>query len=158
MTDWPACGRELMAELSHAPGRLALVAEDSDGTLLAAMAGLRQSDVFRAGVGLLEHDPPKTGDEVIERLMTVAPVIADLDLFFWKPWLPLDPIALLRVVSRRRPGAIFAWPGSVAAGLATYSRPGRRDWFEAPLTDAVVLRPLQTRFPDEPPYRIERYA
>ncbi len=158
MTDWPACGRELIAELQRAPGRLGLVVGDSEGTILAALAGLAHSAVFRAGIGLLEQDPPVTADEVVERLTSAGAMIADLDLLFWGPWLSLDPLALLRGVSRRHPGTVFAWPGSVTHGMATYSRPGRRDWLETALSDAVVLRPYPTMFPDEPPYRIERYA
>lgn len=156
MTWWPECGEVLLGELRRAPGRLALVVDDDDNAVARAFAQLQRCTVHRAGLSL-SADPPRTAAEVIDRLAGSGPVIVDLDLLFWKPWLTLDPLGVLRAVSRRRPATLFQWPGSITDGHATYSTRGRRDWYEASLSDAVVLRPAGVRFPDEVPYRIERY-
>jgi hypothetical protein len=156
VTRWPGCGEALLTELRHAPGRLALIVDDGDSPVGRAFAELQDGAVHHAGSSL-SADPPETPTEVIDRLVVAGPVIVDLDLLFWKPWLALDPIGVFRAVSRRRPAILFQWPGTIAGAHATYSHPGRPDWFEAILSDAVVLRPASALFPDEPPYRIERF-
>jgi len=158
VSPWPGCGDQLLVELKRVPGRLALVADDPHGQVTTAFAGRLGVPLHRAGAGLLSPSPPRHPDQVVDRLAAAGPVVADLDLLFWKPWLALDPLGVLRAVSRRRPGTLFDWPGTISGDRATYSAPGRRDFFEATLTDAVVLRPQPTNFPDEPPYRIERFA
>jgi hypothetical protein len=156
VTWWPECGDALLGELRLAPGRLALVVDDDDGTVARAFANLQRCTVHQAGMSM-SADPPRTVAEVIDRLVGSGPVIIDLDLLFWKPWLALDPLGVLRAVSRRRPATLFQWPGIITDGHATYSTRGRRDWYQASLSDAVVLRPAGVLFPDDVPYRIERY-
>ncbi len=158
MTSWPQCGEELLTELRRAPGRLALVVDDRGGSVAKAFAKLQLTAVCHAGVRLLSPEPPTSSVEVIDRLAAAEVVIVDLDLLFWRPWLALDPIGVLRAVSRRRPATLFAWPGTITGNHTTYSSPGRRDWFDASLSDAVVLRPTAATFPDEPPYSLERHA
>ncbi|HVD03900.1 MAG TPA: hypothetical protein VNF75_07180 [Candidatus Dormibacteraeota bacterium] len=157
MTPWPECGKELLAELDRTPGRVALAVDDTSGIVAEAFAGLWQTIAYRAGTSLLAPQAPTSPEELVDRLVAAGPVIVDLDILFWKPWLALDPLGVIRAVSRRRSATLFAWPGTIDNARAAYSSPGRRDWFEATLTDAVVLRPAPTQFPDEPPYRIERY-
>ncbi|MHB8290761.1 MAG: hypothetical protein ACYDEY_16370 [Acidimicrobiales bacterium] len=135
-----------------------MVVDDPHGQVTTAFAEGLGASVHRAGAGLLSPSPPTHPDQVVDRLAAAGPVIADLNLLFWKPWLALDPLGVLRAVSRRRPGTLFDWPGAISGDRATYSTPGRRDFFEATLTDAVVLRPQPTNFPDDLPYRIERFA
>lgn len=148
----------MLAELKRAPGRLALVADDANGQVTTAFAEMLGVAAHRAGTGLLGSTLPTAPDQVVDRLAAAGPVIVDLDLLFWRPWLELDPLGVLRAISRRRPGTLFDWPGTISGDRASYSAPGRRDFFEATLTDAVILRPQPTGFPDEPPYRIERFA
>lgn len=145
-----------MAELARAPGRLALVVDDTASKVVDAFAAFQDLVTYRAGAKLLSPEPPVNADEVVSRLAAAGPVVADLDILFWRPWLALDPLGVLRAVSRRRPATLFAWPGTITSTRAIYSSPGRRDWFEATLSDVVVLRAVSTLFPDEPPYRIER--
>ena len=156
MTRWPECGESLLSELRRVPGRLALIVDDRDSSVARAFSQLQAVTVHHAGASL-SAGPPKTPAEVIDRLAAAGPVVADLDLLFWKPWLALDPLGVLRAVCRRRPAILFQWPGTVSGTHATYSTPGRRDWYEATLSDAVVLRPSVALFPDESPYCIERY-
>lgn len=158
MSLWPDCANQLLSELKARPGRLALVVDDSYGQIMESFAGLLGIDVTRAGTRLLSQSPPATPDQVIEQLVTGSYLVADLDLLFWKPWLALDPLGILRTISRRRPGTVFHWPGTLRGNRATYSTPGRRDFFEATLIDAVVLFPQPVVFPDNPPYRIERFT
>ena len=155
---WPTCAFQMCAELRRNPGRIGLVVDDPLGKLMGAFADVLDVSVSRADACLLT--PYAAGDpgQVITRLVTLGNLITDLDVLFWKPWLSLDPLGIIRQVSRRRPGILFSWPGTVHDGHASYSAPGRRDFFEAPITDALVLRPRVATFPDEPPYQIERIA
>lgn len=158
MTPWPESGKLLLSELAKSSGRLALTVDDPEGQVTAAFASELGVDVWHAGTRLLDTRPPETDSEAIDRLAAAGPVVDDLDLLFWQPWLRLDPLGVLRSVVRRRPGVLFAWPGELVDGVISYSRPGRRDWFEARLSDTVVLRPVPTVFPDERPYETERFA
>jgi hypothetical protein len=81
-------------------------------------------------------------------------VITDLDVLLW-PEVSVAPLQLLTARARLRP-TIAVWPGSIAAGRASYSAPGRPDHHDNALRDAVVLHPRGTRFPDEVPFTIER--
>jgi hypothetical protein len=155
---WPETGDLLLSELAKAPGRLALAVDDPEGVVLGAFAARLSVSIYHAGRSLLDGEPPTSDQHVISRLVTADPVIDDLDLLFWRPWLNLDPIGVLRTVARRRPGVLFAWPGTIERDQLAYSTPGRRDWYETKLTDAVVLRPIPTVFPDEAPYTAERFA
>lgn len=155
---WPDRAEELIRELRQAPARLALVVDDPIGQIMAAYAEWLHAPVSHADSCLLMPTPAASPDDVMERLAAAGNLITDLDILFWRPWLGLDPLGVLRAVSRRHPGTIFAWPGVVHGGRVSYSTPGRPDFYEAILVDAVILRPQPTTFPDDPPYRIERYA
>jgi hypothetical protein len=110
---------------------------------------------WRAGTALFTPTLPISSGEVIDRLVASGSVVIDIDLLFWRFWLSLDPLSVLRVVAHRRPGNVVSWPGMISGGRASYSGPARRDWYEATF-DNAVLRPKPTSFPDDPPYRIER--
>ena len=149
---------ELLSELRRTPSRLALVVGDPSGHVAGALAERFCMTITHADICLLEPKPVMSHQEVVDRLAAVGGLITDLDIVFWRPWLRLDPLGVMRAVTRRRPGAIFWWPGNVHGGRATYSEPGRRDHYEASLNDAIVLHPMPIQFPDDPPYRLERYA
>lgn len=83
-------------------------------------------------------------------------ILLDLDVLFW-PALKVDPVALLRLYSKRYP-IVAVWPGDISEGVARYSMPGRADHFFARLEDALILRARSTAYPDEVPYEIERVA
>jgi hypothetical protein len=153
---WPESGRLLISELSRFPGRICLIAGDSGGSVAAAIASLVGIPAVEAGRFLLSGTPPQSPEAVVDRLVQSGPVIVDLDLLFWQPWLHLNPLAVLRMVSRRRPGTVVAWPGTITADRTWYSSPGRRDWYEATIDDAIVLRPETVAFPDDTPFRIAR--
>jgi hypothetical protein len=153
---WPESGRLLLSELGRYPGRICLIAGDNEASVATAIATLVGTPVVQAGRFLLSSTPPKSSEAVVDRLVGSGPVIIDLDLLFWQPWLHLNPLAVLRLVSRRRPGTVAAWPGTITADRIAYSSPGRRDWYEATFDDAIVLRPETAAFPDDTPFRIER--
>jgi hypothetical protein len=81
-------------------------------------------------------------------------VITDIDMLFSPP-LRMPVLQFLRNRSRQQ-ATIVVWPGDIAGSRAIYSTPGRPDHYDAPLSDVIVLRPRETRFPDETPFEIER--
>jgi hypothetical protein len=155
---WPESAGLLLAEISRTPGRLALAVDDRDRIVTGALALYLGANVWHAGSRLLDDGVPQDDRDITTRLTLAGPVIDDLDLLFWRPWLDLDPLALMRTVARLRPGVVFTWPGTIEQDQAIYSSPGRRDYYQGRLSDAVVLRPVVTVFPDEQPYRIERFV
>ena len=102
----------------------------------------------------LEQAPARHERELRSRLSGHA-LLYDLESLFWVAWLRIDPVRYLRHHARER-GVIALWPGRVSGRVATFSDPGRRDHLRTELSDLSVLRPLQTRFPDEVPFEIER--
>lgn len=72
------------------------------------------------------------------------------------PQMNVDVVALLRQMAQRGV-LVVAWPGQIANGRLSYSRPGRADYMDEPARGLVVLRPLMADFPDEVPYTVERY-
>ncbi len=151
---------ELLTWLRFSPGRIALVADDLRGHISSFLAEQLLTPVYAAGRELMLPDPPASVEDVVERLSRTHIVVCDLDVLYWRPWLMLDPLRVMVAVARRSPPKIFSWPGEIENGVARYSRPGRPDFFEQRLAEAVVLRPtmVPTRFPDELPYRMERFA
>jgi hypothetical protein len=52
---------------------------------------------------------------------------------------------------------VAIWPGAILGDRATYSEPGRRDYYNQRLPrEAVVLRAYGSTFTDETPYNVER--
>ena len=49
------------------------------------------------------------------------------------------------------------WPGQIAGWRLSYSLPGWADHLDESARDLVVLRPVDTEFPDEVPDTVERY-
>lgn len=72
------------------------------------------------------------------------------------PQMNIDVVALLRQMAQRGV-LVVAWPGQIAHGRVSYSRPGRADYMDEPAQGLVVLRPVAADFPDEVPYTVERY-
>lgn len=149
----------LLQWLGAFPGHLALVADDSGESVTRFLAQHLKISVCAAGRALMFPKPPGSPDDLVDALSQAGVLVGELDLLYWHPWLMADPLRVMSAVARRSPPKIFVWPGEIEKGVARYSRPGRPDFFERKLTDAVVLRPLPTppRFPDEPPYRMERF-
>lgn len=151
---WPDAGEALLDELRASPGRVALVLNDAgadDG--IDAMARLQDAPVTSVGRLLTESEPLRSLTEV-RRALSQASILTDLDILFWQPWLQIDVVGLLSGLARRRP-IVAAWPGHISGGQATYSRPGRRDFYQTALRDVIVLRPRARRFPDQIPFDVE---
>jgi hypothetical protein len=153
---WPAAGKALLGELRAYPGRLALIADNqASHATVHAFAGLMGSSPMNVGQMVLVEPVPASVDEIIERLAS-AQILVALDVLFWRPWLALDPLRLLRMLARRSPPVMALWPGDISGSSLTYSAAGRPDFFAAALEDALVLRPTEVGYPDEVPYELER--
>jgi hypothetical protein len=153
---WPTAGFALLHELEATPGRVALIAATSPVHADALADRLRADlglGVVRLGLVLADRPQPPSVDDVMSACGD-ATVLTDLDVVLWSD-MNIAPVQLLAARARHRP-TIAVWPGSIAGGRATYSAAGRPDHHDIPLRDAVVLRPLGTRFPDEVPFTIER--
>ena len=151
---WPDAGATVLDVLRSSPGRVALVsAGATKDAVLQAMAKLQETSVVSVGGLLTESDPPRSLKE-LRRALAQATVLTDLDILFWQPWLQIDVVGLLSALARRQP-VVAAWPGSIADGQASYSRPGRRDYYQTALRDVIVLRPIARRFPDQVPFDAE---
>jgi hypothetical protein len=153
--EWPGVGQHLLDELAYSRGRLALITatpSQADGLVERLCQDLAIS-VARLGSSLAHLPEPPSVNE-IEAACDDAIVITDIDVLFW-PEVQVPAVPFLRARSRRMP-TIAVWPGQIVAGRAIYSTPGRPDHYDVVLSDAVVLRALDTRFPDEVPYSTER--
>lgn len=143
----------LRNELARHPGRLALVcgsgAEQTAEVLAVALGGLP----MHVGQELTRGEPPEDPKRV-EAGLASSMVYLDCEILF-DPELRIDPLQLFRALARRAP-RFAVWPGRIEGRRAIYSEPGRRDHYDGHLTDALVLRPRVTVFPDEVPYTIER--
>lgn len=106
------------------------------------------------GQSVVASDTPDSVIDLIQPSRDSALLIEIEPLF--APQLQIDVVAYLRQLSQRC--AMFVlWPGEIANGRLTYSRPGRSDHIDVPARDMVVLRQAETTFPDEVPYIVERY-
>jgi hypothetical protein len=154
---WPDAAGGLVAELSAAKGRVALIVGEPDGVddLVRGFASDTELPCVRLGIALAGLTAPPSSAE-LEAAVERAQLLRDIELVFW-PDLGVSPLAFLRRVSRRRP-LVSVWPGHIGHGRAWYSDVGRPDHFDEPLRDAVVLRPRGTSFPDELPFDVERIA
>ena len=59
-------------------------------------------------------------------------------------------------IAPRTPLTIAVWPGAVSRGRAHFSSPGKFDFQDEAISNAVIVRSRPTRFPDEVPFEIER--
>ena len=153
---WPRAGRELLAELAAARGRVALLAADTVSDAEWLVGRLRDDlhlTAAQLGQALADRKEPPT-TEGISQACGGATLISDIDLLFW-PALPTSALPFLTARARRVP-TIAVWPGKIADGRAIYSALGRPDYTDIALRNVVVLRPRATSFPDEVPFRIER--
>lgn len=151
---WPEAGVILVRELREHPGRLALAPVGHGlGDGLEAIAALLETAVTSVGLTLTTGQQP-SGVEEIESRLAGGSVLTDLDILFWHQLIEIDVLRLLIGLARRRP-IVAVWPGRIYEGRVTYSLPGRRDYYEAGLTDTVVLRPRPRRFPDQAPFVME---
>ena len=156
MATWPAAGKILIQELRDHPGRLALIEDNAHARRIAQdLAGVLRAAPFSVGLSVTREPTPTSSADVLDRLAG-KPVLVALDALFWKPWLSLDPLMVLRSLARRDPPNIAIWPGAISGRFVSYSAAGRPDYFVATLEDALVLRPRGTMYPDEVPYMLER--
>lgn len=147
---WP----DLVRELRSGRGKPALVAGSRDSTAVQEAIGSRVAEVISIGQSVVASDTPDSVIDLIQPSRDSALLIEIEPLF--APQLQIDVVAYLRQLSQRC--AMFVlWPGEIANGRLTYSRPGRSDHIDVPARDMVVLRQAETTFPDEVPYIVERY-
>ena len=151
---WPAGALALKAELEARPGRLALLGNQSHTEEAAKrLAEAWGTTPMFVGLALTASETAPSAEFVAKKLSDGA-VFVDLEILFWDD-LQIDPLPLLRQLARSGPRA-FLWPGEIDGTSASFSHPGRPDHYEAQLSDTIVLRARAPRFPDEPPYDIER--
>lgn len=112
-------------------------------------------EVISLGQRIAAMDRAPTAAELVAGMSQGMTLLLDIDVLF-TPALRIDVLSQLRRTSQRT-ALIVAWPGQIAGGRLSYSLPGRADHLDEPARDLVVLRPLDTEFPDEVPYTVERY-
>jgi hypothetical protein len=152
---WPEAIAELRQELAHRPGRLALICGEVSAAVdavVAALADALRVAPVRVGMVLTKGQVPDS--DAVGAALGDSTILVDCEILF-DPELRIDPLHLLRRLARRAP-RVAVWPGRIDGGRATYSEPGRRDFYERRIADALVLRPRATSFPDEVPYTLER--
>lgn len=96
-----------------------------------------------------------TASDLFVTLGDEPTLLVDIEVLF-TPALGVEVLPQLRLVAQRRP-VIAVWPGQIGVTRLSYSLPGRVDHLDEPARDLVVLRPVPTEFPDETPYRLERF-
>lgn len=152
---WPNAWKDLDRELQAGRGRPALIERTAPGgeTLIDALGAVIGRTVSIGNVIAAES----TREQVQEQLdQLMGPVLLrDMEVLF-TPGLSLNVLAQMRRVARHG-SVVVAWPGRIHAGRLTYSSPGRSDYFDVEARDIVVLRPVETFFPDEIPYTVERF-
>jgi hypothetical protein len=90
---------------------------------------------------------------VLAKISGHSTLLIDLEVLF-SPELRLDTVAQLRNIAQKT-ALIVAWPGRITGDRLIYGTPGRADYLEAPIQQAIVLRPIETYFPDDVPYTVE---
>lgn len=118
---------------------------------IATLAGLPITSVSEVAL----FGPKEWSERDLTERLLGKQFLADLECLFWKPVWAIDPIRFCRRMAQKR-GIVACWPGEIQDRLAHFSAHGRPDHFEAQVSDLVVLRPVQTRFPDEPPFSLLR--
>jgi hypothetical protein len=112
-------------------------------------------DVVSIGQRFVDMERVPTVDALVGGLTAGSTLLIEIEAMF-TPELHVEVVPQLRRISQRT-ALIVAWPGRVADGRVSYSAPGRADHVDEPARDLLVLRPVRTDFPDEIPYRVERY-
>jgi hypothetical protein len=153
---WPADGIALRAELSNSPGRLLFLVGDGADGLASDLARVWDGTIASVG-GCVASAEERSVLLDAAALVAAGDILTDLDAIFWEPALHLEVLTLLRGVARRRAVAVV-WPGAFDRGVLRYSEPGRRDFYEARLEDAIVLKARAGTYPGEVPYTMERVA
>jgi len=146
----------VLEELAVSRDRFALInapsitiGDDLVGRLVSDLS-LRRTQLGRS---LAKLAAPPTPEQIVAAAGD-AEILQDIDLLLW-PEVRVDVLAFLR--GRARNGATLAvWPGIIDGGRATYSDPGRPDYYTRGLTDCLILTPRGIRYPDEVPFVIER--
>ena len=145
----------LREELTRAPGRLCLVVGEPAPSRQLVETFAKGDGVEALSIGrLVTVSENQNPFEDLQGLVGDAGFLVDLDILFW-PEARSNALQLLRSLSRTAP-RIAQWPGNLIGKRLTYSEPGRRDFFDATIDDAVIVRPIVVRFPDEIPYQVER--
>ncbi len=155
-TAWPEAGRMLVDELVRT-GNVGLITGPGgavEGTLARLRNDLGLSCVSIGETLSRRQDAPAIGD--IDSILGDAVILTDIDLLFAPP-LHINVLALLGRRGRRC-ATIAVWPGVISGRRAVYSIAGRGDHQDVALANALVLRPIPTRFPDEVPFEIERIS
>lgn len=153
---WPDIGDSLVTELRRHLGRVALIQDNEyAAAAVTRLAALVDEQPLHVGAALAA-DPAAVDEHAVVELLAGALVLTDIDALLWRPRFRLDVLRLLRVVARRRSGAVSVWPGTITGTVASYSVPGRRDHYSQTVTDALVLTPVPTTFDDDPPFEIQR--
>jgi hypothetical protein len=124
--------------------------------LLDLLGDALRAEPCSVSVNGLIPTPARTSGELLDRLGRNR-LLYDLEAICWQPWLRIDPLRFLKVHARKA-GVIAIWPGIVHGHIASFSAPGRNDYVTFNASGIRVLRPVQTRFPDEVPFTVERIA
>lgn len=152
---WPDAFSDLVRDLRTDRGRPALIDQPrTAGQLIQRLVPL-VDEVVSLGQRLAVRDSAPTAADLVDGLAAGSTLLLDIDVLF-TPALHLEVVSQLR---RTAQGTVLfvAWPGRIAGGRLSYSLPGRADHLDEPARDLVVLRPVDTDFPDEVPYTVERY-
>ncbi len=154
MSSWPQAWGGLVEELRSGRGKPAFVEISAGSAGLVRALGGRVAERISIGQLLLNADSSESVLQAIQPPRESA-LLTDIDVLF-SPQMSIDSMAYIRKLSQRC-ALIVGWPGEIAGGRLSYSRPGRADFLNIPASDLVVLRPVDAEFPDEIPYSLERY-
>jgi hypothetical protein len=157
LNSWPRFALDLAQELRASPGRIALLVGGGSRGLLDDISAATSMDIVAVSRRVLQDPVPQTADELLNRLLG-SHLLTDIEPLFWQPWLALDPVGVLRRLARRDGPVIAEWPGRIVGRRGSYSGPGRADFYDAELTDVLVLRLQLRSFPDDLPFTVERVS
>lgn len=139
----------LRDQLHAYAGRLLLIEGPGADGLAVRLAKAWGSEVVSVGAVAASNEGAGP-----EGWLADGAVFADLDVLFWRPGLNLEVVSALRQAAKRRPCA-FVWPGSITGSTASYSEPGRRDFYEATLDNTMVLRARPDAYAGDAPCTVE---
>ncbi|MDF1597030.1 MAG: hypothetical protein P1T08_13200 [Acidimicrobiia bacterium] len=155
MQTWGNEPKALWDSLQRTPGRFALIVGDLPHSTLDFLSSQWDTPITNAGHLLTVAD--ENGWKTPEDSLRGSRLLTGFDVLFW-PTVMVDPLRLLRTLAAHQP-VVAEWPGRIADGRATYSSPGRPDYYDNPIPKGiVVLHPLTATFPDELPYQVERIS
>jgi hypothetical protein len=153
---WPDAFEALCRDLRADRGRPGLVDMSSPASadLLGQLAPL-VTNVVSLGDRVAQWDHAPAVADLMADINGSSTLLTDIDVLF-TPALHIEVVSQLRRTAQNT-ALIVAWPGRLAGGRLSYSLPGRADHVDEPARDLVVLRPIETHFPDEVPYTVERF-